>query len=172
MTSHNGNPDAAGWTQVLQQNVPGSFQHLPVVTQSWPTSISKLNWLLSSWILAPTAMSCASLSGTYADFPAKIFIDLSKSCSVLSTQFSCYHNILCNVTSVSGIAHVACLGPVVVPIDGGWFHSQLPFQIKYSSQTDMLLGTDWIVVCHLEVLNGSICHLSQTSLDHLPVGHP
>ena len=117
-------------------------------------------------------MSCASLSGTYADLPAKIFIDLSKSCSVLSTQLSCYHNILCNVTSVSGIAHVACLGPVIVPIDGGWFHSQLPFQIKYSSQTDMLLGTDWIVVCHLEVLNGSICHLSQTSLDHLPVGHP
>ena len=63
-------------------------------------------------------MSCASLSGTYADLPAKIFIDLSKSCSVLSTLFSCYH-ILCNVTSVSEIAHVACLGSVVVPTNGG-----------------------------------------------------
>ena len=36
----------------------------------------------------------------------------------------------------------------------------------------MLLSTDWILVCHPEILNGSICHLSQTNLDHLPVGHP
>src|ERR1700676_4751232 len=85
-------------------------------------------------------MSRISLSGTYADFPAKIFIDPSKPESVLSTQFSCYHNVPHNVTSIRGVAHVACSGLVVVPTDGGWFCSQLPFQVKYSPQADMLLA--------------------------------
>jgi hypothetical protein len=68
-------------------------------------------------------MSRVSLSGTYADFPAKILIDPSKLESVLSTQFSCYHNMPRNVTSIRGIAYVACSGPVVIPTDGGWFRS-------------------------------------------------
>ena len=86
-------------------------------------------------------MSRICLPGTYADFPAKIFIDSTKPNSTLSTQFSCAHNINVphDVTSIRGVAHVTCSGPVVVPTEGRWFHSQLSFQIVYSSQADMPL---------------------------------
>jgi len=59
--------------------------------------------------LVTSAVSPVCLWETYADFPAKIFIDPTKQ-SILSTQFSCSHNI-------------ACSGPSVVPTVGGWFYS-------------------------------------------------
>ena len=55
-----------------------------IVAQPQPLSISKLNWLSSSQILVVTAVSRASISGTYADFPAKIIIDPNQSYSVLN----------------------------------------------------------------------------------------
>jgi hypothetical protein len=120
-------------------------------------------------------MSCVSLSGTYADFPAKIFIDPSKLESVLSTQFSCYHNVPRNVTSIRGVAHVACLGLVIVPTDGGWFCSRLPFQVKYSPQADMLLGADWqsgvkrSVKCSLDDVGKDKATMSTSSTIHIVV---
>lgn len=109
-------------------------------------------------------MSRVCLSGTYADFPAEIFIDPNKTESILSTQFSCYHNVPRNVTSIRGVAHVACSGPVVVPTDGGWFRSRLPFQVKYSPQADVILGADWIAACQPEFVDGGIRRPLQTSL--------
>ena len=88
------------------------------------------------------AMSCIVLSGTYSDYPAKNIIDPNKTKSVLSTDFSCYHNVLCNVTSVSGIAHITCSGPVIIPTNGRWFQSQFPFEIKHLPHADVLLGAD------------------------------
>ena len=55
-----------------------------IVAQPQPLSISKLNWLSSSQILVVTAVSRASISGTYADLPAKIIIDPNQSYSVLN----------------------------------------------------------------------------------------
>src|ERR1700683_5513781 len=114
-------------------------------------SLSSLHQLSSPQLLVLTAMSRVSLSGTYANFPAKIFIDPSKPESVLSTQFSCYHNVPRNVTSICGVAHVACSALVIVPTDG-----RLPFQVKYSPQADVLLGADWIVACQPKFVDGGI----------------
>ncbi|KIM73505.1 hypothetical protein PILCRDRAFT_829092 [Piloderma croceum F 1598] len=111
------------------------------------------------------------LSGTYADFPAKIFVDSTKPQSTLSTQFSCAHNVPRDVTSIRGVAHVSCSGPVVVPTEGGWFHSRLPFQIVYSSQADVLLGADWIAACQPDFVYGGIRRPLQITLDRLPAGH-
>jgi hypothetical protein len=96
------------------------------------------------------------LSGAYAGFPAKILIDPTKPQSILSTQFSCTHNVPRDVTTIRGVAHVTCSGPVVVPTEDGWFCSQLPFQIMYSSQMDMFLGPDWIEACWPQFLYGGI----------------
>ncbi|KIM79797.1 hypothetical protein PILCRDRAFT_822972, partial [Piloderma croceum F 1598] len=115
-------------------------------------------------------MSCICLSGTYADFPAKIFIYSTKPNSMLSTQFSCAHNVPRDVTSIRGVAHVTCSGPVIVPTEGGWFHSCLPFQIVYSSQADVLLGADWIAACQPDFVHGGIRRPLQITLDHLLTG--
>src|SRR5258705_12404119 len=77
----------------------------------------------------------------------------------------------CNVTSICGIAHVSCSGSIIVPTEGRWFHSQLPFQIMYSSQVDVPLGADWIVACQPDFVHGGICQLLQITLGHLPAGH-
>ena len=116
-------------------------------------------------------MSCIVLSGTYSDYPAKIIINPNKTKSVLSTDFSCYHNVPCDVTSVSGIAHITCSGPVIIPTDGGWFQSQFPFEIEHLPHADVLLGVDWIVVSQVQVVDGVIYHPSWTSLKCLPAGH-
>lgn len=116
-------------------------------------------------------MSRVVLSGTYSDYPAKIVIDPNKTKSVLSTDFSCYHNVARNVTSVSGIAHVTCSGPVIIPTDGGWFRSQFPFEIEHLPHADVILGADWIAVSQVQVVDGVICRPSWTSLERLPAGH-
>ena len=61
-----------------------------IVAQPQPLSILKLKWLSSSQILVVTAVSRASISGTYADFPAKIIIDPNQSYSVLNVWFQIY----------------------------------------------------------------------------------
>jgi hypothetical protein len=116
-------------------------------------------------------MSRVYLLGTYADFPAKIIIDPTKPQSILSTQFSCAHNVPHNVSTIRSITHVSSSGHVVVPNDGGWFHSQLPFQIMYSSQADVFLGANWFTACQLQFIHGGICQLLQATLDLLPAGH-
>jgi hypothetical protein len=102
-------------------------------------------------------MSRVCLSGTYADFPAKIIIDATKPQTILSTQFSCAHNVPCDVSTIRSVAHVSSLGPIVVPTDGGWFHSRLPFQIMYSSQADVFLGADWFAASQPQFIHGGIC---------------
>jgi hypothetical protein len=99
-------------------------------------------------------MSCICLSGTYADFPAEMLTDPTKFHLTLSTQFSCTHNVPCSITSIYRIAQVACSSPIIVPTEGGWFHSQLPFKIVYSSQANMHLGVDWIKICQPEFVHG------------------
>jgi hypothetical protein len=102
-------------------------------------------------------MSHVYLSGTYADFSAKIIIDPTKPQSILSTQFSCAHNVPRDVSTIRGVAHVSSLGPIVVPNDRGWFHSRLPFQIMYSSQADVFLRANWFVACQPQFIHGGIC---------------
>jgi hypothetical protein len=92
-------------------------------------------------------MSPICFLGTYADFPTEIVIDPTKPHSTVSTQFSCAHNVPRDVSTIHGIAHVSSSGPIVVPTDGGWFCSRLPFKIMYSSQADVLLGADWFTAC-------------------------
>src|ERR1700683_5328129 len=83
-------------------------------------------------------------------FPAEMLTDPTKCHFTLSTQFSCTHNVPCSITSIYGIAQVTCASPIIVPTDGGWFHSQLPFKIMYSSQADMHLGANQIEACQPE----------------------
>jgi hypothetical protein len=63
-----------------------------IVLTCLPCAAACFHLLLSPQLLVLTAMSRVSLSGIYVNFPAKIFINPSKPESVLSTQFSCYHN--------------------------------------------------------------------------------
>jgi hypothetical protein len=116
-------------------------------------------------------MSRVCLSGTYADVPAQIIIDSSYLQSTLSTQFSCTHHVPRDVTTVRGVAHITCSGPVVVPTADGWFHSRLPFKISYLPRGDVVLGADWIAVCQPQLCHGGILRPLQSVVAHLPTGH-
>src|ERR1700691_4498675 len=83
-------------------------------------------------------------------FTAEMLTDPTKFHLTLSTQFSCPHNVPCSITSIYGIAQVTCSSSIIVPTDDGWFHSQLPFKIMYSSQADMHLGANQIEACQPE----------------------
>ena len=86
-------------------------------------------------------------------FPAEMLTDPTKFHSTLSTQFSCTHNVPCSITSIYGIAQMTCSSFIIVPTDGGWFHSQLLFKIMYSSQADMYLEANWIEACQPEFVH-------------------
>jgi hypothetical protein len=136
-----------------------------------------VDWFVSSHMAlcllqasSPT-MFYICLSGTYADFPAEILTDPTKFNLTLSTQFSCTHNVPCSIRSIYEISQVTCSSPIIVPTDGGWFHSQLLFKIMYLFQVDMHLGMIGSRHVSLILCMGGICQPLQVTLDNLPVGH-
>ena len=117
-------------------------------------------------------MSSIALNGTYIDVPAHVIIDLNVPQSIISTLFSSVHNFPQDVnTSVCGVAHMSCSGPVLIPTSDGWFRSRMPFTIKYLMRGNMLLGADWFATCQPLFLHGGILPPSEGVLARLPCGH-
>ena len=122
-------------------------------------------------MMTTNTMSSIALTGTYADVPTNIIIDCSVPNSILSTLFSCIHNVPQDIKSERGVAYVSSSGPVLVPTSDGWFRSRMPFVVTHLTRGDVLLGANWLAACQPQCLHRGILQPSQGALARLPSGH-
>lgn len=108
--------------------------------------------------------------GFLSQNPVTISFDLLSPTSKISP--SVVHTLdLATAFTESG--HVTCTTALVIPTQDGHYSSHLDLIVGYNLSTDLVLGADWLLVCH-PVLGEDCISLqrpNQSILESLPPKH-
>lgn len=110
-------------------------------------------------------------TGSYIGTSASITIDDKYPCSLLSSHFAHNENIARTVSVHEGKVREHTSGPLMIPSDGGWYHSLMSFDIEFRLQHDVVLGMDWIKECRPFMSDGMLARPSEDDVRKLPAGH-
>ncbi|KAH9851864.1 hypothetical protein C2E23DRAFT_827965 [Lenzites betulinus] len=90
-----------------------------------------------------------ALRGTCGGVAAAIVIDSTLQTSTVSTSFALSHGLPRTVQhDENARIKITTQGPIDTPTPSGWLTCSLPMRIGFVRMYDVVLGQDWVDLCH------------------------